>query len=198
MVQRRLPHQFRFQVIAQWLTENYTPRKAADVGGGKGLLAYLLNKQGWDVTVIDPINQPLPPKYKDISLNKRVLISPQEKVKRIDLPFQEDMGKDYDLLIGLHAHGSNIKIINTCAQNGKDFLLLPCCVIDEPIEVQANINWFDSLEKYAQQLNIPVQRNTFNFVRQSTALYTQKEMLPTPNSFPTSLHRQLFALQVHR
>ncbi len=174
MQQRRLPHQFRFQVIARWLTENYSPRKAADVGGGKGLLAYLLNKQGWDVTVIDPFNQPLPMKYKDISSDKRILLSPEAKVKRIDLPYEEEMGKDYDLLIGLHAHGSNVKIIDGCAKYGNDFLLLPCCVIGEPIEVKANINWFDSLEQYAKSLDLPVQRVIFNFVRQSKAFYTRR------------------------
>src|SRR5258708_25794914 len=174
MTTRRLPHQFRFHVIARWLTDNYSPRSAIDVGGGKGLLAYLLNKQGWQVSVVDPVNQDLPHKYKDISLGRRLLISPEEKVTRIDLPFEEEMGKDTDLLIGLHAHGSNMKIMNACKIYNCDFLLLPCCVIDEPIEIKPNINWLDSLEEYAKDLGLPVQRNVFNFVGQGTALYTHK------------------------
>ncbi len=171
MKARRYPHQFRFQVISAWLADNYAPRKALDVGGGKGLLAYLLNQRGWDVTVVDPINQSLPPKYKDILLDKRILIPSKEHVSRITAPFKEEMGKDFDLLIGLHAHGSNIKIINAAAKYSKDFIILPCCVIDEPIEVKPNINWINSLEDYATQLNLPVKRIQFNFVRQSTALY---------------------------
>ncbi len=171
MINRRYPHQFRFQVIAAWLADNYSPRKALDVGGGKGLLAYLLNLRGWDVTVVDPVDQPLPPKYKDISMDKRILIPSTARVSRITAPFEEEMASDFDLLIGLHAHGSNIKILNVAANLKKDFLILPCCVIDEPIEVKGGINWMNSLEKYAINLDLPVKRHTFNFVRQSTALY---------------------------
>lgn len=173
MQNRRYPHQFRFQLIANWLAETYSPRKAADVGGGKGLLAYLLNDKEWNVTVIDPINQSLPPKYKDLEQDKRILISDRESVSRIDKPFEEEMTKDFDLMIGLHAHGSNIKIINSAHEYKRDFVLFPCCVIDEPIEVKPNINWFDSLEDYAKNLGMSVERITLNFVRQSTGIYTR-------------------------
>ncbi len=171
MANRRLPHQFRFQLIAMWLVENYTPRKAADIGGGKGLLAYLLNQQGWNVTVIDPINQPLPKKYKDIDTGKRSFIDKGAQVTRITKPYSEEMSKDFDLLIGLHAHGSNLMIINGAKKYNKDFVLFPCCVIDEPIEIKPNINWFNSLEDYAKDLNLPVKKMTLNFVRQSTGIY---------------------------
>ncbi len=175
MVNRRMPHQFRFQLIAKWLTENYSPRKAADVGGGKGLLAYFLNQQGWDVTVIDPVNQLLPKKYKDMNLSKRLFIPKESKVSRIDLPFEENMAKDFDLLIGLHAHGSNMKIINASVKYGKDFVLFPCCVIDEPIEIKPNINWFNSLEDYAKDLGLQIKSVKLNFVRQSSGFFTQSE-----------------------
>ena len=177
MTVRRYPHQFRFQVIASWLADNYTPRKALDVGGGKGLLAYLLNLRGWEVAVVDTVDQPLPPKYKDLTTNKRILLSDRTQVKRLTTPFREDLAQETDLLIGLHAHGSNIKILNAAVKYHKDFLILPCCVIDEPIEVRGGINWMDSLEDYAKDLGLPVKRHTFNFVRQSTALYTIKEPL---------------------
>src|SRR5512147_745397 len=48
---------FRFQLLHRWLTHNFAPCKAADIGGGKGLLAYLLSNDGWNATVIDPIGQ---------------------------------------------------------------------------------------------------------------------------------------------
>ena len=107
-------------------------------------------------------------------MDKRVLIPSSDKVKRITAPFEEDMAKDFDLLIGLHAHGSNIKILNVAAKHKKDFLILPCCVIDEPIEVKGGINWMNYLEDYAIKLGLPVKRHTFNFVRQSSALYSIK------------------------
>ncbi len=172
MIQRRLPHQFRFQLLTQWLADNYSPRKAADVGGGKGLLAYLLNQKGWDVTVIDPVNQPLPKKYKDLDSDKRLFIPKDAKVKRISLPFEEEMTKDFDLLIGLHAHGSNMKIINSALKYGKDFVLFPCCVIDEPIEIKPNVNWFNSLKDYAKDKGSPIKDVKLNFVRQNAGFFT--------------------------
>lgn len=179
MPDRRLPHQFRFQLIAQWLAQTYSPRKAADIGGGKGLLTYLLNQEGWEVTVIDPVNQPLPKKYKDIELDKRILIPKTATITRINLPFEEEKAKDFDLLIGLHAHGSNIKIINSCAKHRKDFVLFPCCVIDEPIEIKPNTNWMNSLEDYAKNLGLQVEKVQVNFVRQNIGLFT-RQFRPKP------------------
>lgn len=170
----RFPHQFRFQIIADWLSKTYAPRKAADIGGGKGLLAYLLNQKGWEVSVIDPINQPLPKKYKDVEIDKRILIPKTATLPRMDLPFEEELVKDFDLLIGLHAHGSNIKIINACVKYQKDFVLFPCCVVDEPIEIKPNINWMDSLEEYAKNLGLPVEKVQLNFVRQNRGIFTRR------------------------
>lgn len=174
MTSRRLQHNLRFQLLAKWLVSNYSPRKAADVGGGKGLLAYFLNKEGWDVTVIDPVNQGLPEKYKDLNTGKRVFIPKEEKVTRIDNPFDEEMTKNFDLLIGMHAHGSNMKIINSSVKYSKDFVLFPCCVIDEPIEIKPNINWFESLENYAADLGLQIKSVKLNFVRQSSGFYTKR------------------------
>ena len=51
---RKLNNKFRFQLLQMWLTARYKPAKVLDVGGGKGLLSYLLNKNGWGTTVVDP------------------------------------------------------------------------------------------------------------------------------------------------
>lgn len=171
----RFPHQFRFQLIADWLSKTYSPRKAIDVGGGKGLLAYLLNQQGWEISVVDPFDQSLPKKYKDIHSNKRILIPTTASVPRITAAFAEEHATNADLLIGLHAHGSNMKIINICAKTQKDFVLFPCCVVDEPIEIKPNINWMDSLEEYAKNLELPVEKIQLNFVRQNTGLFTRRK-----------------------
>ena len=50
----------------------------ADVGGGKGLLSYLLQDSGWSATVIDPVEQALPSKYKDLSSSTQVRIAAAE------------------------------------------------------------------------------------------------------------------------
>src|SRR5512147_931217 len=39
---------FRFQLLHQWLVHQLEPCKAADIGGGKGLLGYLLQTSGWE------------------------------------------------------------------------------------------------------------------------------------------------------
>lgn len=178
---RRLDHKFRFQLLSKWLIEKYPPRragpacKAADVGGSKGLLALILNKNGWNCEVIDPVYPDLITKYKDIENDKRILVSKDEatKIPRIVKNFEEDMVQKYDLLIGLHAHGCNLKIIDGCKKYGKKFVLLPCCVVHEPIEIKPGIKWFDSLVKYAQDKGFNVEVETINFKGQNKIMFVR-------------------------
>lgn len=170
----RKPHKFRFQLFHQWLVATYPPCRAADIGGGKGLLAYLLNQSGWQTTIIDPINQPLKHKYKDLTTGKRIKLSADQKlsVPRLSVPFAPNLTQNFDLLIGLHAHGSNLHIINGARGHHKDFAILPCCVINEPLTKQPGVNWFNSLFDYAQDLNLNPKIVQLNFVGQSQVIYT--------------------------
>lgn len=161
---------FRFLLLVQWLLENKKPCKAVDVGGGKGLLAYLLNQNEWEVRVVDPLFQELPLKYTDLNKQK-IKIPESEKVNRISKPFIKEMIKDYDLIIGLHAHGVNMKIIKECAEKQRNFVLLPCCVIDEPIILQRDINWLNSLEDYGKSLGLDIKRFELNFKGQNVGIY---------------------------
>ncbi len=140
---------FRTQLLHQWLVNTFEPCRAADIGGGKGLLSYLLIKSGWDATVIDPCDQPLPDKYKDISSGQRMLITPDQKVPHVAQPFDGIMAKDYDLLIGMHAHGCNAMIIDAAEKYGCGFVLFPCCVIDEPFYPRLGVHWLECLADYA-------------------------------------------------
>jgi len=164
---------YRFQLLHQWIVEHFEPCRVADIGGGKGLLTLLLNQSGFQSVVIDPYNQALPTKYKDLTKQK-FKISEEQSVSRIDAVFEKEMAKDFDLLIGLHAHGSNMKIIEAAAEYKKDFILMPCCVIDEPITPQPNINWFDSLEEYANKLGLKTERFELNFRGQNKGFYSRK------------------------
>jgi len=56
-VERRKMKKFRTQLLHRFLLENYKPCNVADIGGGKGLLAYILINSGWRATVIDPLKQ---------------------------------------------------------------------------------------------------------------------------------------------
>lgn len=173
MKNRPIDHKFRFQLLAKWLTDKYPPQISADVGGSRGLLAYLLNLNGWKCTVIDPANPSPINKFKNIETGKRILVAKNEatKIPRRLRNFESEMAKDYDLLIGLHAHGCNLKIIDGCKKYGKKFVLLPCCVIHEPIVIKSNINWFDSLVEYGQSQGFDIKTDTINFKGQNKILY---------------------------
>lgn len=140
---------FRFQLLHQWLTGHLAPCHVADIGGGKGLLSYLLIQSGWESTVIDPVRQDLPGKYKDAVTGRRVLIPASERVPRIDREFQPQMAARFDLLVGMHAHGCNAVIVDAASQYGCGFVLLPCCVIDEPFYPRLGVHWLESVLDYA-------------------------------------------------
>ena len=131
---RELPRmkKFRFQLLHQWMLAHLKPCRGADVGGGKGLLAYLLQQSGWPATVIDPMRQALPVKYKDLSTERQVRIAGTEQVPRVDRPFAPEMARGFDLLVAVHAHGCNLQLLDAAAAYGCAFLALPCCVIAEP------------------------------------------------------------------
>ena len=105
------------------------------------------------------------------------MLSPEQikSIKRITEPFEIPMAKDFNLLIGLHAHGSNMKIIQAAKKYGTDFILLPCCVVDEPIIKQPGINWLESLIEYAQSLGFKVKTDKLNFAGQRTLIYAFKD-----------------------
>ncbi|MCB8966119.1 MAG: hypothetical protein R3E31_15630 [Chloroflexota bacterium] len=161
---------FRFQLLHRWLVEQLEPCRVADIGGGKGLLAYLLQQSGWQATVIDPVPQPLPDKYKDILSDERVRVPPTAVVPHIDAPFAMEMGAQFDLLIGMHAHGSNAQIIDAAVTYGCGFVLFPCCVIDEPFFPPLGVDWVESVAGYAVQQGLAVYPFRLNFKGQNIGL----------------------------
>lgn len=166
---------FRFQLLHFWLTKKFEPCKVADIGGGKGFLAYLLQKSGWDATVIDPVYQRLPEKYKDLNLNKRIKIPLDAAVPHINLKFERHLAKDFDLLVGMHAHACNVKIIDAAKKYKCNFVLLPCCIIDEPLYPCIGVHWLECLADYAVQKGFVVQPFRLNFRGQNIGFYSVKQ-----------------------
>jgi hypothetical protein len=162
---------FRFQLLHRWLVERFEPCRAADIAGGKGLLAHLLQESGWETAVIDPIPQSLPDKYKDISSNQRVKIAATTRVAHLDQPFGQAMGQQFDLLIGMHAHGCNIAIIEAAVEFGCGFVLFPCCVIDEPFVPPAGVDWLEYVADYAIGRGLAVTPFRLNFKGQNIGLW---------------------------
>lgn len=161
---------FRTQLLHQWLAANFAPCRALDIGGGKGLLAHLLIQGGWQAAVVDPVSQALPDKYKDIRSNARVKIAPGETVPRIDAAFAVELAQDYDLLLGMHAHGSNAKIIDAASLYGCGFVIFPCCVIDEPFFPRLGVHWIEALASYAVFKGLAVFPFRINFKGQNIGL----------------------------
>jgi hypothetical protein len=161
---------FRAQLLARWLVQNFAPCRALDAGGGKGLLSYLLIQAGWQATVVDPFDQPLPDKYKDIAAGVRVKIPPTAVVPRITAPLATAMGEDFDLLIGMHAHASNAKIIDAAEQFGCGFVLFPCCVIDEPFFPRLGVQWIEALADYAALKGLDIFPFRLNFKGQNIGI----------------------------
>lgn len=161
---------FRAQLLARWLVQNFEPCRALDVGGGKGLISYLLIRAGWQAVVVDPFDQPLPDKYKDIVANTRVKIPPTATIPRITAAFETEMGAHFDLLIGMHAHASNVKIIDAAEKFGCGFVLFPCCVIDEPFFPRLGVHWIEALADYALLKKLEMFPFRLNFKGQNIGI----------------------------
>ncbi|HRJ41767.1 MAG: hypothetical protein KJZ86_11085 [Caldilineaceae bacterium] len=164
---------FRFQLLHRWIAARREPCRVADVGGGKGLLAYLLRESGWQATVIDPFAQRLPAKYKDLESNRQIRIAESERVPRLSREFQPEMAADFDLLVAMHAHGCNIQLIDAAAELGREVILLPCCVIHEPILPPPGVHWIQWLVEYVVEKGFVVEPFRLNFKGQNIGLYAR-------------------------
>ena len=164
---------FRFQLLREWLVSNAAPCRVADIGGGKGLLSYLLNRNGFQATTIDPVSQSLPTKYKDLDADRQIRIAETESVPRRNAPFAPEMAADFDLLIAMHAHGCNVQIIDAAKEYGRDFLLLPCCIIDEPLRPAPGVHWLQCLADYARSQGFALEPFRLNFKGQNIGLYAR-------------------------
>jgi len=172
-LRRELPRmkKFRFQLLHAWIKGRLEVGRMADVGGGKGLLAYLLQEDGWQVTVIDPVSQALPEKYKSIATDRQTRIPPEARVPRRDQPFAPEMVQDFDVLVAMHAHGCNLQLIDAAAEFGRTAVLLPCCLIQEPLIPLPGVSWIQALADYAIQKGFVVEPFRLNFKGQNIGLY---------------------------
>jgi hypothetical protein len=162
---------FRFQLLHAWIAAQLAPCRVADIGGGKGLLAYLLGQSGWQATVIDPLHQALPSKYKNMATDRQMHIDPSASVPHLDRIFAPGMARDFDLLIALHAHGCNIMMIDAAATYRRQVIVLPCCIIDEPLLPAAGVHWLQCVADYAKSRGFTVEPFRLNFKGQNIGLY---------------------------
>jgi hypothetical protein len=161
---------FRSQLLAAWIAERFPPCAVADVGGGKGLLSWLLIEAGFRAEVVDPVDQPLPATYRDLRSGRRVRLGPDAAVPRRRVAFGPALGRRYDLLVALHAHGSNLAVLDTAAAAGSSCVVLPCCVVDEPAAPGPGQNWFLWLVERARDLGLEPEFFALNFAGQNLGL----------------------------
>lgn len=165
---------FRFQLLHRWIVTRVAPCRVADVAGGKGLLAYLLQQDGWSATVIDPFKQTLPAKYKDLASGKQVKLTEKDWVPRLSSEFQPEMAAHFDLLVAMHAHGCNIQLVDAALEYGCDLILLPCCVIHEPILPPPGVHWIQWLVEYVIGKGFAVEPFRLNFKGQNIGIYARQ------------------------
>lgn len=173
---RELPKmkKFRFQLLHQWIQTHVEPGRVADVGGGKGLLAYLLQESGWAATVVDPVYQSLPDKYKDLSSNRQVHLLADQSVPHRNQGFALDMAQEFDLLVALHAHGCNVQLLDAAATSSCAVILLPCCLIHEPLIPAPGVSWIQCVVDYATEKGLHVQPFRLNFKGQNIGIYARR------------------------
>jgi hypothetical protein len=158
---------FRSQLLAAWIADRFPPCAVADVGGGKGLLSWLLIEAGFRAEVVDPVDQPLPATYRDLRSGRRVRLGPDAAVPRRRVAFGPALGRRYDLLVALHAHGGNLAVLDTAAAVGSSCVVLPCCVVDEPAAPGPGQNWFLWLVERARDLGLEPEFFALNFAGQN-------------------------------
>jgi hypothetical protein len=159
---------FRFQLLAEWISGNFPPCAVADVGGGKGLLAYLLQGAGFSCTVIDPVDQALPAKYRDLGSGRQVKIPASASVPRLTQDFRVELAERFDLLVALHAHGVNLQILDAVRDLGVSCVVLPCCVIGERSVPEADRDLLTWLTGQARESGLPAEYFYLNFKGRST------------------------------
>jgi hypothetical protein len=166
---------FRFQLLAAWIADSFPPCTVADVGGGKGLLAWLLNEAGFEAEVVDPVDQPLPSRYRDLATGRRVRLGERARVPRRRTAFSAGLGRRYDLLVALHAHGSNLAVLEAVAEAGNSCVVLPCCVVDEPAAPGPGQNWFMWLVGRARDLGLEPRFLALNVRGQNVGFFVRGE-----------------------
>ncbi len=90
------------------------------------------------------------------------------------------MAKEFDLLVGMHAHGCNMKIIDAAHQYDRQLLLVPCCVIDEPEVPPPGLHWLKWIANYAIEKGFDIRFFQMNFKGQNIGFHS----VGTTQGFP--------------
>jgi hypothetical protein len=136
----------RFEVVAAFIADKWKGKvkTVADVGGGQGMLARILQKKyGFTVDVIDPRG------YTLTGVNSR-----EEEYKSTMAPY-------YDLVVGLHPDEALKEVVYSAKV--RPILVIPCCNFWSREEKLGCDALLEKIESYLTQENIPHERIIFDF-----------------------------------
>ena len=136
----------RFSVVADYIGKRFKGkiRYIADVAGGQGMLARILNKKfQFDTEVIDP----------------RAFVL--KGVKHRQAYYTENMADYYDLLVGLHPDQALKPLVFSALI--RPTLLIPCCNFWSEEETLGRDALLKKITEFYQQNNIIYETVTFDF-----------------------------------
>lgn len=136
----------RFEEIAGFIYERYGNKikYIADVAGGQGLLAKILNKKyNYEAEVIDPREYQL------------------KGVANRQGEYSRDMADYYDLIIGLHPDEATREVVESAHK--KPVLVIPCCNFWDRSRKLGSKELVADICAYLDAQNIKYEMIKFNF-----------------------------------
>lgn len=135
----------RFEEVASYIDTHFKNRVKfiADVAGGQGMLARMLNKHGYESEFIDPRG------WTMVGVNSRA----EE--------YSSDMADYYDLVVGLHPDGALRPVVESAKD--RPVLVVPCCNFWDRSRKLGRDALVEEIEGYFRKEGIPFEKIVFNF-----------------------------------
>ncbi|MBR4444083.1 MAG: hypothetical protein IKS52_12545 [Clostridia bacterium] len=136
----------RFEAVAQFVHDRFgnSIKYIADVAGGQGMLARILNKKyNYDAEVIDPRQ------YQLVGVNNR------------GCEYTSDMAGFYDLIIGLHPDEAVREVVESAKI--RPVLVVPCCNFWDRSKKLGAREMIVEITKWLDENGIKYETVTFGF-----------------------------------
>ncbi len=136
----------RFEAVAEFVYGRFgnSIKYIADVAGGQGMLARILNKKyNYDAEVIDPRN------YQVVGVRNR------------GCEYRSDMAGFYDLIIGLHPDEAVREVVESARI--RPVLVVPCCNFWDRSKKLGAKEMIEEISKWLDENEIRHEIVTFDF-----------------------------------
>ncbi len=136
----------RFEEVAKFIHDRFgnSIKYIADVAGGQGMLARVLNKKyNYDCEVIDPRH------YQVVGVRNR------------ECEYTHDMADFYDFIIGLHPDEAIREVVESAKT--RPILVLPCCNFWDRTKKLGTKEMVEEITRWLDINNIKYEVIIFNF-----------------------------------